>query len=177
MANKFFSYSFQVSRSKKAAIILIVLIVVLGTVSFIWYKSKNNTTKLGNLKYNVSFGMNEFDDSSCDKGYKINYDKNTCGSICIKKLDKDAEYIKSTRLKMEENGFVIKKVKKKKINNKDWEYFTTSNDGPIITYYVNNSTDKTYVVEKMDQSNYLNKKTKNKCSEIFNDAINSLKIS
>ncbi len=176
MANKFFSYSFQVSRSKKAAIILIIFIIVIGTVSFFWYRSKNNTTKLGNLKYNVSFGMNEFDDNSCDRAYKINYDKNTCGSICIKKLDKDIEYIKSTRSKMEENGFVIKEIKKKKINNKDWEYFTTSNDGPIVSYYANNSTDKTYVVEKIDQSHYLNKKNKNKCKEIFNDAMNSLKL-
>ena len=121
--------------------------------------------------------MNEFDDNSCDKGYKINYDKNTCGSICIKKLNKDAEYIKSIRLKMEENGFVINKIKSKKINSNTWEYFTTSNDGPIITYYANNSTDKTYVVEKIDQSSYLNKKNKTKCSEIFNGAIESLEIS
>ena len=97
MANKFFSYSFQVSRAKKAGIVLIIFIIILGTISFLWYRSKNNITKLDDLKYKVVFGMNEFEDGSCDKAYKINYNKNTCGSICIKKLNKDSDYIKNTK--------------------------------------------------------------------------------
>lgn len=176
MANKFFSYSFQVSRAKKAGIVLIIFIIILGTISFLWYRSKNNITKLDDLKYKVVFGMNEFEDGSCDKAYKINYNKNTCGSICIKKLNKDNDYIKNTKSQLETNGFTIKNINNKKINNKNWEYFSTSNDGPIISYYANNSTDKTYVIEKIDQSYYLNNKTKSKCSEIFNKTMGSLKI-
>lgn len=177
MANKFFSYSFQVSRSKKAGIIFLIFIIILGITSFIWYKSKNNITRIDNLKYNVSFGMNEFEEKSCTKAYRINYNKNTCGSICIKNIDKDPEYLKTIRAEMEKNGFEIKDIKKKKINNKNWEYFTTSNDGPIVSYYMNNNTDKTYIVEKIDQTYYLKKNDKEKCMEIFNKATNSLKIS
>ncbi len=176
MANKFFSYSFQVSRAKKAGIALLIFIIIAGLVSFFWYKSKNKITKLDDLKYTVTFGMNEFDDKSCDKAYKINYNKETCGSICIKELKKDNDYIKNTRLKMEENGFTIKNIKKKTINNTSWEYFSTSDEGPIFSYYSNNSTDKTYVIEKIDQTYYMNKENKNKCKEIFTKAFNSVKI-
>ena len=175
MANKFFSYSFQVSRAKKAGIALLILIVIAGLGSFFWYRCRNKVTNVDDLEYTVSFGMNEFSDKSCDKAYKINYDKETCGSICIKKLDKDEEYIKNTRLKMEENGFTIKNIKKKTINKSSWEYFSTSNEGPIFSYYANNNTDKTYVIEKIDQS--YNKKNKNKCNKIFTKAFNSVKIS
>lgn len=176
MANKFFSYGFQVRRSKKAGIIFIIFLIVITTVSILWYRSKNNFTYVERLGYKVSFGINEFEDNSCTKAYKVNYDKNTCGSICIKKMTKNINYLKEMKLEMEENGFVIKDIKRRKINNKAWQYFNTSNSGPVISYYANNSTNKTYIVEKIDQSQYLKKKNKDKCQEIFNHIMDSLMI-
>lgn len=176
MANKFFSYGFQVRRSKKAGIVFVIFLIIVLTISILWYRSKNNYTYIDRLGYQVSFGINEFEDNSCDKAYKVNYDKNTCGTLCINKRNKDSEYLKDVKSQMEANGFMIGKIKRKKINQYNWSYFHTSNDGPIISYYVNDDTNKTYIVEKIDQSQYLTKKNREKCGQLFDEMMDSLKI-
>lgn len=57
MAKKFFSYSFQVSRTKKTGTIFIVFVVVALIGAIIVYKINNNTAKVNDLTYKVVFGQ------------------------------------------------------------------------------------------------------------------------
>lgn len=175
MANKFFNYSFQIHRTRRTGIIFIIFIVLLGVGSFIFYKSNNSTLSINKLKYKTVFGMNDFEDNSCDKSYKINFKKNTCGSICIKSLKKDKNYLNTIRETMIENGFVIEKIGKYKINNKNWDYFVTNNF-TSISYYKYDYFDKTYVVEIIDQTNHLVKSKQKECKKIFNEFESSLEF-
>lgn len=167
MANKFFDYSFQIRRTKTTGIIFIIFVVALLVGAFLFYRSKNNITSVNKLSYKVVFGMNEFEDGSCDKAYRISYKKNTCGTICIKSLKKDKNFLDNTKNKMIENGFIINKIDNTEINNKKWNYFKTDNV-PLVSYYSYDYLNKTYVIENIDQSNYLTKSNKKECNNIYN---------
>lgn len=176
MANKFFSYSYQVERTKKTGIIFVIfLIVILGGTAY-FYFSKNNEVKLNDLTYKVAFGVNEFEENTCAKAYRINSEKKTCGTICIKVIEKDEDYINKLRNNMETNGFSLTKTSTKKINKYEWDYFKTKNSNFPFNYYITDRENKTYSVEFIDQTTYLTKTEKSKCKKIYNTTINSLKI-
>ena len=175
MANRFFSYGFQVKRTKKTGIIFLLVIVILIGSSIYIYKSKTSTDNVKKLVFDKSLGMNSFEDTSCDKAYRINYKKMTCGTICFKVLDEDSNYINKISKKMEENGFTITNIESKKINKQTWRYFKTEST-PEISYYTKGHKNNTYVVEVIDQSSYLTKDIKTKCEGSFKDVINSVKL-
>lgn len=176
MSRKFFDYKYQIHRTKKTGIIfLIVIILVIGGF-IVFYKSKSNTTKLDNLSYKVVLGMNSFEDKNCDNAYRLNYDRKTCGTICIQSIEHDNNYLDDLQKEMEENGFKFKGRKTKKINNDDYLLLETNSQIPKISYYVSNYNNRTYSVEYIDQSSYLTKTNEKKCNENFNRFINSLKL-
>lgn len=176
MAKKFFNYSFQIERTKKAGILFVVVVVVLLVSFFLFYKSKSNVTKLDQLSYKVVLGMNRFEDRNCDHAYRLNYQKKTCGTICINSIKKDSNYLSDLQDEMQKNGFSFKNQSSKKINNRDYSYLETANKVPFISYYVTDYVNKTYSIEYIDQSSYLTKTNEKKCGESFNTFINSLKL-
>ena len=95
MAKKYFNYSFQIKRTKKNAIILVIVVIAAITLFITWYNNRTEKAKLDKLSYRVVFGLNEFDAKDCDKAYRVNYKKNTCGTICIKKTSTSKKYLKN----------------------------------------------------------------------------------
>lgn len=176
MANKFFSYSFQVERTKKTGIIFVIFVVVLLVGAYFFYKTKNNNTSFNGISYNIVFGINEFESNDCDKAYRINSEKRTCGTICINILKQDQNYEKELRKNMEKNGFILADTTNKKINNYNWNYIKTSGVDPKINYYISNKSNKTYVVEYIDQTSYLPKKIKSSCNETTKKLLTSFKV-
>lgn len=177
MANKYFSYSFQLSNTKKAIIGFFILVLLIGIgYLFTIYKKANTKETYKTIAYKKVLGMNEFEDNNCDKAYRLNYDKQTCGTICINISKKNENYLKNTKELMKKNGFSLTDTKSKKINNSTWNYFNTKNAGPIFKYYVNNSNNKLYTLELIDQTNSMDKKTKGICDKNFNKLLNSLEI-
>lgn len=176
MAKKFFDYSFQIERTKKLGIVFVIVVVVLLVSFFLFYKSKSNVTKINQLSYKVVLGMNRFEDRNCDHAYRLNYQKKTCGTICINSLKKDSNYLSDLQEEMQKNGFSFKKKIEKKINNKEYSYLETANKIPFISYYVTDYNGKTYSIEYIDQSSYLTKTNEKKCGESFHDFINSLNL-
>lgn len=175
MAKKFFNYSFQIERTKKTGIIFLVVITVLIGGFFVFYKSKSNTTKLDDLKYKVILGMNTFDDKNCGASYRLNYQKKTCGTICIRGEKENNKYVNELQEEMKKNGFVLDDLKSKTINNQKYSYLKTKGI-PSISYYVTNYNKKTYIIEYIDQSSYLTSKNQNKCEESFSSFTNSLRL-
>lgn len=176
MAKKFFNYSFQIERTKKTGTIFVIVMVVLLVSFFLFYKSKSNVTSLDRLSYKVVLGMNRFEDRNCDHAYRLNYQKKTCGTICINSLKKDSNYLSDLQEEMQKNGFSFKKESSKKINNGNYSYVETANKIPYISYYVIDYENKTYSIEYIDQSSYLAKTNEKKCGESFHNFINSLKL-
>ena len=174
MANRYFSYSFQVSNTKKIVIMFFIL-VVCATIGFlIFYTHKVSKENYKKLSYQKVLGMNEFDDNGCDKAYRLNYKKQTCGSICINVSKKNINYLTNLKKKMIQNGFTIKTIKDKTINSNNWNYFTTTNSGPSFSYYAINYGEKLYSIEVINQSSLLNKKINTKCNSDFNKFTSSL---
>ena len=176
MAKKFFDYSFQIHRTRKTGIIFVVFIILVVGGAFLFYKSKTELLNVKKLNYKLELGMEEFEDTSCDKAYRVGYKKNTCGTICLKVLKKNSKYLENTKDQMIKNGFIIDNINKSKINSKNWRYFTTKNDGPIITYYSSDFDNNTYVLEFISQANYLTKTNKKECNSIINKFTNSVKL-
>lgn len=176
MAKKFFNYSFQIERTKKTGTIFVIVVVCLLVGFFIFYRSKSNVTKLNRLSYKVVLGMNRFEDRNCDNAYRLNYQKKTCGTICINSIKEDPNYLSDLQDEMAKNGFSFKNKATKKINHHDYSYLETSNKIPLISYYVIDHENKTYSIEYIDQSSYLTKTNEKKCGESFQSFINSLKL-
>lgn len=176
MAKKFFSYSFQVSRTKKTGTIFIVFVVVALIGAIIVYKINNNTAKVNDLTYKVVFGVNSFDDKNCDKAYRINSQQKICGTICVKSFNKKENYLNELKNNMEANGFDLSDTTTKKIKNTSWNYFKTNNSGSVFNYYIADKNNKTYSVEFIDQTSYLTKNEKENCKNIYDNVLNSLKL-
>ena len=71
MSNRYFSYSFQIHRTRKTIVIFIIFVILLVGGFFAFYKSKKHMEKLDKLNYVVVLGMNKFEDINCDKAYRI----------------------------------------------------------------------------------------------------------
>lgn len=176
MAKKFFSYSFQVSRTKKTGTIFIIFVVVALIGTLIVYKINNNTTRVNNLTYKVAFGVNNFEDKNCDKAYRVNSHQKICGTICVKSFNKKVNYIEELKKNMETNGFDLSDTTTKRISGTNWNYFKTNNSGSVFNYYIADKDNKTYSVEFIDQTSYLTKNEKENCQNIYNNVLNSLKL-
>ena len=176
MAKKYFNYSFQIKRTKTTAIIFIVVVAIAITIFVTWYNNRTKTEKLDNLSYKVVFGMNEFSAKDCDKAYRLNYKKSTCGTICINKITKNENYLSEVKKDMEENEFEFSKISNKKLGNKNWKVLQTKNNEPIITYYSVNKKNYTYTMEYINQTKYLDDSSKDECNDIFNKLSDSIKI-
>lgn len=176
MSKKYFNYSFQIKRTKTTGIIFLVTVVLIVTAFINWYNKRTITTKIDELEYKVSFGMNEFETRDCKKAYKMNYKKSTCGTICINQIEKNENYLKELKNEMEENKFRFNKISLIKLGNQNWEYLKTENNVPIMIYYATSTEKKTYTIEYINQSKYLSDSSKKKCNKIFNEMITSIKL-
>ena len=176
MSKTFFDYSFQIKRTKTTAIIFVAVVAVAITIFVTWYNNRTKTEKLDDLSYKVVFGMNEFNAKDCDKAYRMNYKKSTCGTICINKITKNKNYLKEVQTEMQENEFEFAKITTEKLGNKNWKVLQTKNNEPVFTYYSVNQGNYTYTMEYVDQTKYLDNNNKNKCNDIFNKLSNSIKI-
>ncbi len=176
MANKFFSYSFQVERTKKTGVIFVIFVVLVLVGAFLFYRSKNNVETVDKLNYKIVFGANEFEDGNCTKAYRINSEKRTCGTICIKDFKKDSNYQEKLRKELEKNGFTLKDTITRKINGQKWQYITTKDVSPSISYYINSDDNKTYSIEYIDQTSYLPKSIKASCNKTTNTLLKSIKV-
>ncbi len=176
MSNKYFSYSFQIHRTRKNIIIFLIVITISVGAFFLFYRSRQHIETMDKLKYKVVMGMNEFEDTSCDKIYRMSYKESTCGTICINKTNSNKEFLTNTKANLEENGFIIEKIKTKTINKSKWDYFTTVRSKPTISYYAINYDDKLYSIEVINQSTYLTKTKAKECNKNFDKMIASLKI-
>ena len=174
MSKKYFNYCFQVKRTKEGAIALIVVITIALIVFMSWYNKRTVITSINNLEYEKVPGFNEFKSRECNKSYKINYKKDTCGTVCINEIPFNKTYLESLKEEMEKGGFTLTKISTKKLGNKEWNYLKTTKSNPIISYYSVNEKDKTYTLEYIDQSSSL--KNKDKCNEIVNSFMKSLTI-
>lgn len=176
MSKTYFNYSFQIKRTKTTAIIFVAVILVAITIFVTWYNNRTKTEKIDDLSYKVVFGMNEFDAKDCDKAYRMNYKKSTCGTICINKISINKKYLVELEEEMKENGFEFSKVTTEKLGNKNWRVLQTKNNEPIFSFYVINNGKSTYTMEYVDQTTSLDNTNKNKCNDIFNKLSNSMKI-
>lgn len=177
MAKTFFNYSFQIKRTKTTLVIFIVVVVVSISLFITWYRNRIKTEKLADLSYQVIFGMNEFHANDCDKAYKLNYKKNTCGTICINRINLDPSYLNTLEEDMQQSGFEFSKISIKKIGNENWQLLKTKNNNPVFYYYSINKDDNTYTIEYVDQTKSLEDNNENKCNEVLNKLFNSVKIS
>lgn len=176
MSNKYFSYSFQIHRTRKTIVIFLIFVVVLVGGFILFYRSKRHTETINRLNYDVVLGMNEFEDSNCDKSYRMSYKESTCGTICINVSKSDKDYLEKTKSNLEQNGFYISKINSKTINKNNWSYFTTSKVNPVISYYAIDYGDKLYSIEIIDQTGYLSKTKASECSKGFTKMIDSIKL-
>ena len=176
MSKTYFNYSFQIKRTKTTAIIFLIVIAVAITGFVTWYNSRTKTQKLDSLSYKVVFGMNEFSAKDCDKAYKMNYKKSTCGTICINKMNKNENYLTTVKEEMEKNEFEFLNISNEKLGNKNWKVLQTKNNEPVFTYYAISTKNHTYTMEYVDQTKYLDDTSKNKCNEIFSNLSKSIKI-
>lgn len=176
MSNKYFSYSFQIHRTRKTIIIFILFIVILVGGFFLFYRSKQHLEQINRLGYEVVLGMNEFEDNSCKKAYRMSYQNSTCGTICINVSKSDPDFLKNTKLNLEKTGFVVGDIHSKQINKNTWNYFSTKKVDPIIHYYAIDYGNDLYNIELIDQSGYLKKTKQEECRKSFNKVINSIKL-
>lgn len=176
MSNRFFSYSFQIHRTRKTAIIFLVFVTLLVGGFYLFYRSKRHIETTDRLSYEVVLGMNEFEDNNCDKIYRLNYKESTCGTICVKVSESNKDFLETTKSNLEKSGFTIKKIKSKNINKNNWSYFDTVKANPAISYYAIDYGNKLYSIEIINQSNYLAKSKTAKCNKSFNKMINSISL-
>lgn len=176
MSNKFFSYSFQIHRTRKTIVIFLIFVVILVGGFYLFYKSRQHLETMDRLSYEVVLGMNEFEDNSCKKAYRMNYKNSTCGTICINTSKSDKDFLENTRSNLEKNGFTANKINSKEINQNTWSYFTTKNANPIISYYAIDYGNDLYHIEMIDQTGYLAKSKVQECKKNFNKMINSVKL-
>lgn len=176
MSKTFFNYSFQIKRTKTTAMILILVVAVAIIGFVVWYNNRTKTEKLGDLSYKVVFGMNEFNAKDCDKAYRVNYKKSTCGTICINKINFDKNYLTEIEEEMKENEFEFSEITTEKLGNKNWKVLKTKNNEPVFTYYSFDKNNDTYTMEYVNQTKYLDDTNKNKCNDIFNKLSDSMKI-
>lgn len=177
MSKKYFGYGFQVKRTKWGLLGLILFIVIAIIVFNNWYNNRTITNKLGNITYKTSLGVNEFKSNECNKAYRINYKKNTCGTLCINKIDKNNKYLEELKESMEKNGFLFNNISSVKLGNESWNYLQTTATDPIMNYYSINTSKNTYTIEYIDQTNSVNKNIREKCNEIINKVNNSITLS
>lgn len=176
MRNKYFSYSFQLSNTKKIIIIFFIVVLVL-TFSYLFFiKDKTSKENLDGLRYKKVLGMEKFDDSNCDVSYRVYYDKKTCGSVCLNVTTGNSNYLKTKEKEMKENGFTTTGIKTRKIHLKNWKYFYTKNAGPIFNYYAFINDNKLYSVELINQSSSFSKEIKSKCDANFDKITSSLEV-
>ena len=176
MSKKYFNYSFQIKRTKNNAIILLIVIAVAILGFIYWYNNRTERVKVEKLSYKVVFGMNEFSSAESDKAYRLNYKKNTCSTVCIKKITQNENYLSEIKKDMEEDDFEFSKIKSKKLGNKTWKYIETKNNEPIISYYMATSKEYTYTIEYINQTKYLDDETTDKCNEIIDNMTKSMKL-
>ncbi len=177
MAKKYFGYGFQVKRTKWGLLALAIFITIIVIIFTNWY-SDNRTTinQLGNMTYKTFFGVNEFESNECNKAYRINYKKNTCGTLCINKINKNNTYLEDLKKSMEENGFIFYNISSIKLGNENWNYLQTNGTDPIMNYYSVNTDKDTYTIEYIDQTNSVNKNVREKCNKIINDVTDSITL-
>ncbi len=176
MSKTYFNYSFQIKRTKTVAIVVAVILAIAIFIFYNWYNNKTVTQKVENLSYKVVFGMNEFDAVDCVKAYRMNYKKNTCGTICINKTDLNKNYLNDLRKNMEQNDFIFTKDKEQKLGRKTWNYIKTKNNEPVFSYYTANTKDATYIIEYVDQQKYLDTDSIEHCTKIWDDFKKSIKL-
>ncbi len=168
MSKKYFDYGFQVKRTKWGLIALIIVIIIMLIIFATWYNNRTVTEHLEALTYKTYFGVNEFESRDCNKAYRINYKKSTCGTVCISTVKSKNDYLDELKKSMEDDGFLFNSIATKKIGNETWNYLRTEGTDPIMNYYAVNTNKLTYVVEYIDQTSSLDKNTKNKCNDIIN---------
>ena len=176
MSKKYFGYGFQVKRTKEGAIILLIVIVLAIIIFSNWYNSRTVTNKINNLSYKTFFGVNEFKYKDCNKAYRINYKKNTCGTICIKEVVNNNNYLEELKESMEEDGFQFNNITTIKVGNETWNYLKTTDSDPIMNYYSINNEKYTYLIEYIDQTNSLDKKVSDKCQTIIDKVNDSIEL-
>lgn len=176
MSNKYFSYSFQVHRTRKTIIIFIIFVIVLVGGFLLFYRSKRHIDKIDKLSYDVVLGMNEFEDNSCDKIYRMSYKESTCGTVCVNVSKSDKNFLNTTKDSLKKNGFTVGKIKEKEINKNNWSYFTTSKATPSISYYAIDYGNKLYSIEIINQTEYLSKTKAKECNKGFNKMLKSIKL-
>lgn len=177
MSKKYFGYGFQVRRTKEGAILLVLVAVISIIIFMNWYNSRTITNKINNLSYKTFFGVNEFKYKDCTKAYRVNYKKNTCGTLCIKEMGMNSNYLENLKKSMEENGFVFNSISTIKLGNETWNYLETKDYDPVMNYYSISNEKYTYSIEYIDQTKTLDKKISNKCQEIVDKVNNSMELS
>lgn len=176
MRNKYFSYSFQISNTKKIIILFLILVLIAGIGYLVFIHGKTKKESLEALKYQKVLGMETFEDTTCDQAYRIYYDKKTCGTICMNVSTKNTTYLEDVETEMKENGFTTTGIKSKKIHRREWEYFQTKNTGSVFSYYAIEYNEKLYSVELINQSSSFSKEIKTKCDNNFNKILSSLEL-
>lgn len=176
MSNKFFSYSFQIHRTRKTIVIFLVFVVILVGGFYLFYKSKQHIESVDRLSYNVVLGMNEFEDSGCDKIYRMSYKSSTCGTVCITTSKSNKDYLNGIKANLEKSGFTVNKIQSKQINRNSWSYLSTKRANPIISYYAIDYGNRLYSIEIINQANYLSKSKMKECNNGFNKMIESVQL-
>lgn len=176
MRNKYFSYSFQLSNTRKIIIIFFIVVLALAVSYLFFIKNKTDKENINGLRYKKVLGMEEFDDSNCDVSYRVYYDKKTCGSVCLNVTSKDNNYLKNKEKEMKENGFITTGIKTRNIHLKKWKYFYTKNAGPIFNYYAFLDDNKLYSVEIINQSGSFSQEVKSKCNANIDKITSSLEV-
>lgn len=176
MKNKYFSYSFQLSNTRKIIIIFFIVVLVLAVSYLFFIKDKTDKENINGLRYKKVLGMEKFDDSNCDIAYRVYYDKKTCGSVCLNVKTGNSNYLKNKEKEMKKNGFTTTGIKNQKIHLKNWKYFYTKNAGPVFNYYAFTDDNKLYSVELINQSSSFSQEIKSKCDANFDKITSSLEI-
>lgn len=176
MSNKFFSYSFQIHRTRKTIVIFLVFVIILVGGFYLFYKSKQHMENIDRLSYDVVLGMNEFEDSNCDKVYRMSYKSSTCGTVCITTSKSNKDYLSGVKANLEKSGFTVNKIVPKQINKNNWNYLSTKNANPIISYYAIDYGNQLYSIEIINQANYLSKSKTKECNNSFDKMIQSVQL-
>lgn len=177
MSKKYFGYGFQVRRTKEGAILLVAVSLVAIILFVNWYNSRTITNKIHNLSYKTFFGVNEFKYKDCTKAYRVNYKKNTCGTLCVKEMKMNSNYLDDLKKNMENDGFLFNNITTIKIGNETWNYLETIDSTPTMNYYSINNERYTYLIEYIDQTKKLDSNISSKCREIIDKVSNSMKLS
>lgn len=177
MSKKYFGYGFQLKRTKWGLLALAIFLTILVVIFTNWYSDRTVINQLGNITYKTFLGVNEFESHECNKAYRINYKKNTCGTLCINKIDKNNKYLENLKESMEKNGFIFNNISNVKLGNENWNYLQTTGTDPIMNYYSINTDTNTYTIEYIDQTNTVNDNIRKKCNKIINKVNDSITLS